>query len=202
MNTPEDAALLQSFISDLLADAAAGLFNDPWGVGASMSGDMYNMFFATKILQQFHPELLVVNMQDVDICHFNYTDYASSLRKADYAVAKLWQSIQADPILANDTVLIVVPEHGRNFETNTVMDAYGRYALDHSAIGDTGDQMAREIFCLIAGPPGIVIQDQVISSVKGESIDIVPTIARLLGFDTDIPSSVTPPGTFLGDAFA
>jgi hypothetical protein len=201
VNTPEEAIMIQDFIKDTLADAASGTWVDPWGVGGSMNGDMYNVYAAIKVMERFHPELMVVNMTEVDIAHFNYTDYASALRKADYAVAKLWQAIQADPIMANDTVLIVVPEHGRNLAPNTLVDAYGRYALDHTAIGTGGDQMSREIFCLIAGPPGIVVQDQVIGSVTGESIDVVPTIARILGFDTDIPSYVTPPGTHLGAAF-
>jgi hypothetical protein len=59
-----------------------------------MNGDMYNIFFAEEILKQFKPELLVVNMQGVDICHSNFTQYANNLRKADYAVAHLWQTIQ------------------------------------------------------------------------------------------------------------
>ena len=92
--------------------------------------------------------------------------------------------------MANDTVLIVAPEHGRNLNPNTTIDAYGRRALDHTAPVDmvSGDQMAREIFCLVAGPPNVVQQGQVINSVSGESIEIVPVIANLLGFDTSIPA--------------
>jgi len=47
--------------------------------------------------------------------------------------------------------------------------------------------MAREIFCLVVGPPSVVHQGQVITSVSGESTDIVPAIAHLLGFDQSIP---------------
>jgi arylsulfatase A-like enzyme len=148
-----------------------------------MNNDMFNIFIAEKILQQFKPELLVVNMQGVDVCHFNFTNYCDNLRKADYALAHLWNTIQNIPGLANDTILIAVPEHGRNASPNTVMDAYGRYAVDH-----TGEQMSREIFCLVLGPAGVVKQNQVITSVTGESIDVVPTIADILGFYTDIPS--------------
>jgi hypothetical protein len=202
INNGTDADLLRDFHAAALAGVQSGQYIDPWGVGASnMTNDLYCMFFAERVIQEFKPELLVVNMQDVDICHFDFTRYADSLHKADYAVAHLWNTIQSTPGMANDTVLIVVPEHGRNQAPNTVIDAYGRYALDHTAIDFNGDQMSREIFCLIAGPPNIVRQDQVISQVRGESIDIVPTVARLLGFDTDIPVGVRPPGQYLGDAF-
>jgi hypothetical protein len=116
-------------------------------------------------------------------------------------VARLWNTIQTTPGMQNDTVMIVVPEHGRNAVANTVIDMYGRYAIDHTAIDLSGDQMSREIFCLVVGPSGIVRQDQVISQVRGESIDLVPTVARVLGFDTDIPVGIRPPGQHLGDAF-
>lgn len=202
INDVADAERMKNFSASLLANAAAGQYSDPWGVGGfAMNNDMYNIFFAEEIIKEFQPELMVVNMQDVDVCHFDYTSYANNLRKADYAVARLWDTIQSTPGMANDTVMIVVPEHGRNQQSNTVVDAFGRYAIDHTAIDNSGDQMSREIFCLVAGPPGSVVQDQVINSIKGESIDVVPTVAKVLGFDTDIPGSVTPPGQFLGDAF-
>jgi hypothetical protein len=202
-NPIADADRVRSFISNQLSNAAAGQYIDPWGVGANaISGDMYNVFFAEEVIKEFKPELLVVNMQDVDVCHFDFTRYADYLRRADYAAAHLWHTIQNTPGMANDTVMIVVPEHGRNAQPNTVVDAYGRYAIDHTAIDSAGgDQMSREIFCLVVGPNGIVRQDLTINQVRGESIDLVPTIATILGFDGDIPASVSLPGSHLVDAF-
>lgn len=183
VNSEVDMALLQTFITNSFNDAVAGLYNDPWSVGAStMNNDMFNIFISEKIIQQFKPELLVVNMQGIDICHTNFTQYCDNIRKADYALAHLWNTIQSTPGMANDTILIAVPEHGRNQQPNTLMDAYGRYAVDH-----TNDSMSREIFCLVLGPNGVVKQNQTIGTVAGESIDVVPTIADILGFYTDIP---------------
>jgi arylsulfatase A-like enzyme len=150
-----------------------------------MNGDMYNVLFAEKIIEEFNPELLVVNMQGVDVCHSDYTEYCNNLRKADFAVAHLWQTIQNTPGMANDTILIIAPEHGRNLEPNTIIDAYGQAAIDH-----TSDATSREIFCLVVGPPGKVVQGQNITEVTGESIDIVPTIAHILGFRDSIPSGL------------
>lgn len=183
INSDMDRASLETYISSSFTAAASGQYNDPWLVGAQvMNNDMFNIFIAEEILKQFKPELLVVNMQGIDICHFNFTAYCDNIRKADYALAHLWNTIQTTPGLANDTILIAVPEHGRNATSNTVMDAYGRYAVDH-----TGDSMSREIFCLVLGPSNVVKQNQVINSVAGESIDVVPTIADILGFYNDIP---------------
>jgi hypothetical protein len=182
-NELNDKIHLETFLQSMLVQANSGAFNNPWGVGQSlMNLDMYNVFFAEKILQEFKPELLVVNMQDVDIAHADFTGYCNQMGKADYALAHLWNTIQSTPGLANDTVLIAVPEHGRNLAPNTLQDSYGRYALDH-----TNDQMSREIFCLMLGPLG-TIQQQTINTVMGESIDVIPTIAKVLGFYDDIPS--------------
>lgn len=190
-NTESEAGLLQQFITDSFNKAINGQFNDPWGAGASMNNDMYNIFFAEEIIKQFKPELLVVNMQDVDICHTNFTQYCNNLRKADFSVAHLWNTIQNTPGMMNDTIMIVAPEHGRNLNGNTSIDLNGRKALDHTAnVDGSGDQSARDIFCLVAGPPSKVNQGQVINAASGESIEIIPAIANILGFDTEIQTGM------------
>jgi hypothetical protein len=197
VNTAEDNYNLQQFLKQTYTDVSQGLLTNPWGIGAqNMNGDCYNILFAEKIIQQYKPELMVVNMQGVDIAHTNFTAYCANMRIADYAVWHLWQTIQSTPGMANDTILIIAPEHGRNLQANSIVDAYGRYALDH-----TSDQKSREIFCMVVGPPSVVNQNQVISAVQGESIDIVPTIADILGFASEIPGEATLPGSTLQTAF-
>ncbi|MCB0430550.1 MAG: hypothetical protein H6585_12815 [Flavobacteriales bacterium] len=193
-NDPTGASQIDTFINQSFTEAASGLYNDPWGIGG-LNGDQFNIFFAEQIIKEFTPELLVVNMQGVDVCHTDFTNYCKNLNRASYATAHLWKTIQSTPGMQDNTVMIVVPEHGRNLDPNTIMDPYGRFALDH-----TNDDTSREIFCLVVGPPSVVKQDQVISSVTGQSIDVVPTIANVLGFDTDIPAGMLA-GTPLSQAF-
>jgi hypothetical protein len=186
VNTEADKKEIENFINQCFTDAAAGQFNDPWNIGQGLyNNDMRTVQFAEKVIQEFKPELLVVNMQGVDVAHDDFTEYANNLQKADYALAHLWNTIQSTPGMAEDTILIAMPEHGRNLEGNGLYDAYGRQALDH-----TNDVMSREIFALVLGPNGVVVQDQVFANEKGESIDIAPTIANILGFDNDIPGGL------------
>lgn len=193
-NTPADTQTLQNFLTTCFHNSNSGLYNNPWNITGGMSNDMMNIFFAEQIIQQFTPELLVVNMQDVDICHTQYTTYCNNLRKADYAVAHLWNFIQNTPGMANNTIMIVAPEHGRNNVPNSIVDSYGKYALDHTAALDgTGDQVARDIFCLVVGPSSKVVQGQVINANQGESIEIVSSIANILSFDTNIPENILKP---------
>jgi hypothetical protein len=184
INTEAGKKEIESFINQCFADV--GQFVDPWLIGQGLyNNDMRTVQFAEKIIKEFKPELLVVNMQNVDVAHDNFTEYVSNLQKADYALAHLWNTIQSTTGMAEDTILIAMPEHGRNSEGNGLYDAYGRQALDH-----TNDVMSREIFALVLGPNGVVVKDQVFANEKGESIDIVPTIANILGFDNDIPGGL------------
>ena len=195
-NTEEDKIEIESFINQCFIEAAAGQFNDPWSIGGGLyNNDMQTVHFAEKIIQEYKPELLVVNMQDVDIAHSNFTLYANNIQKADYALAHLWNIIQNTTGMADDTILIAMPEHGRNQDGNGLYDSYGREALDH-----TNDDYSREIFSLILGPSGVVVQDQVFSQEKGESIDIAPTIANILGFDNDVPGGLLS-GNVLTESF-
>jgi hypothetical protein len=194
VNTPDDAEHLQTWLNNMIYQVTHSGIQNPWGTGF-MTGDMKNIYFGIEVMKEFNPELMVINMTDIDIGHFDYTKYVNAIGLADYALYKLWDAIQTTPGMMNDTVLIVVPEHGRNQQPNSVIDQYGRYALDHN-----NDAMSREIFCLIAGPSGVVRQNNVISSVQGESVDVVPTIANILGFDTNIPGGILD-GRILSEAF-
>lgn len=194
-NNTEDAEKIEAWIDSVLVDINNGSLNNPWNIPSYMNGDMYNVYFAEEVLKEFQPELLVVNMFGVDVCHSDFTSYCDAMRRADWAVGHLWDTIQSTPGLANDTVLIVAPEIGRNGTPNTIVDANGRAALDHT----NGDPVSKEIFCMVAGPPSVVNQGKVISQEAGRSIDIVPTIANILGFDQEIPGLL--PGNVLNDAF-
>lgn len=181
-NTPENQWSIDQYLREEAKHYLEGKFEDPMQLGKGiMNEDLYNIFFAGRILQRFKPELLVVNMMGIDRGHTHFTTYCNNMRKADYGLAWLWNQIQNDPELRDDTILIAVPEHGRNLEPNSLRDEYGRLALDH-----TSDEMSREIFCLIAGPPDKVKQNQSIQTITGESIDIVPTIAHILGFGDEL----------------
>ncbi len=192
VNTPADAEHLQTWLNTMIYQVTHSATQDPWGTGI-MTGDMANIYFGIEVMKEFKPELMVINMTDIDIGHFDFTKYVNAIGLADYALYKLWDAIQTTPGMANDTVLIVVPEHGRNQQANSLVDAYGRYALDHN-----NDQMSREIFCLMAGKG--VKQGQVISQIQGESVDVVPTIANVLGFDNEIPFGILD-GRVLTEAF-
>jgi len=201
INTPDDRDAIKQFIYNTLNKTAQGQIElaMPGGTDpAELTGDLVNISYAWEVLHNFHPELLVINSFDLDTCHFNFTGYVQDMHKADYGVGWLWNKIQSDPVLANDTIMICMPDHGRNETGNSVYDANGLRAFDH-----TSDDNSRRVFALIVGPPSKVKQNLVVGSdfnPVGETIDIIPTISHILGFHDDIPGGMLP-GRILNEAF-
>jgi len=199
-NSADDKQAIQDFILKVIKGVIPIEWPLPAGVGLDqITGDLSNIAVSWKVMQQFHPELMVINTTNLDICHTNFSEYASYLHRADYGVGWLWDKIQSDPILANDTIMICIPEHGRNASPNAIADANGLFAYDH-----TGDENSRSIFSLIVGPPSVVNQGLVVGTEEvpvGETIDIVPTIAHILGFKDSIPGGYLS-GNVLEAAFA
>ena len=61
--------------------------------------------------------------------------------------------------------------------------------------------MSREIFCMMLGhQTDVGVLSNNVVNTSGESIDVVPTIANILGFDNDIPGGLLN-GRVLNEAF-
>lgn len=199
-NSEQDRELLKSFISSTMTNIANQSMEVPTPNNnyGDLTGDLRNIAVAWQVLNTFKPELTVINTFNLDVCHDNFSLYLNFLHRADYGVGWLWNKIQSDPVLANDTIMICMPEHGRNLASNNVLDNNGLGAYDH-----TSDDNSRRKFALIVGPTGKVMQNQVLGSQgspAATSIDIVPTIAHALGFLNDIPNGLLP-GRALTEAF-
>ena len=83
-------------------------------------------------------------------------------------------------------------------DSNNLADQNGLGAYDH-----TGDANSRRVFTLIVGPSDKVKHGQVLGTQgnpAAESIDVIPTIAHILGFNDDIPFNALP-GRVLTEAF-
>ena len=140
------------------------------------------MGYTCEVLKWFKPKVTVVNLDSVDGCHANFTGYLRSLHRADHAVGHLWNTIQTQiPEMADNTCLIVCPEHGRNLDPNSVLDQNDWLAYDHS------DLNATRIFSMLAGPG--IDQNLVVGSESnpvGDTSDIVLTMAEVLGIKSQV----------------
>ncbi|MEX2589862.1 MAG: hypothetical protein WD334_06630 [Chitinophagales bacterium] len=198
-NSLEDREKIKNFINGIFDQSIQVDYPTPGNSSNGLTGDLINIMASWLVLREFAPELTVINTFNLDICHSNFSQYLNFLHKADYGVGWLWDKIQSHPKMANDTIMICMPEHGRNLDPNSIYDDNGLRAYDH-----TSDENSRRLFALIAGPPGVVKQNNIVGSTAnpvGESVDIVPTIAHILGFDNAVPGGLLQ-GRVLNEAFS
>ena len=173
-NTDEEKQDIKAFMDEMMNKTSAGTIDFP-PVGDN--GDLHTIGYACEVMRWFKPALTVVNMNNVDGCHSNFTGYLRNLHRADHALGHIWSCIQSIPEMAGNTVLIATPECGRNLQHNNIMDTENQwYAYDHS------DQNSRRVFSLMAGA-GVPSNLQIGSETNpiGLTTDGVPTIAEILG---------------------
>ena len=145
------------------------------------NGDLNTIGYAVEVMKWFKPNLMVLNLGAVDACHANYTDYLSALHRADHAVGHLWNQINQIPEMANNTIMLITPECGRNLESNPIRDENDWRAFDHS------DSNTQRVFTQMVGPnvPSNLVRGSVGNQI-GETVDNCPTIAEILGFKDDV----------------
>ena len=150
----------------------------------SDGGDATTIGYSLEVMKWFKPKFTVVNMSTgVDVCHNNFTSYLRALHRADHSLAHLWDRIQSIPSMAGNTIMIAIPECGRNLESNAIHDSNDFYAYDHS------DQNARRIFGMMVGPgvpSNYTVGDE--NNPIGNATDGVLTIAEIFGIKDQIPT--------------
>ena len=179
-NTPEERRRIKAFIEETFERLDAGLVPLP---PVADNGDLITVAFALEVMRYFKPRLTVVNMSSVDTCHNNFTNYLQNLHRCDHGVGFLWEYLQTQiPEMADNTALVVVPEHGRNLESNNILDVNDWAAFDHDS-----DANARRIFGMLAGPgidAGLRLGSE--DAPVGDSADVVLTVAELLGIKPEV----------------
>ncbi len=178
-NTDAEKYDIQQFMKLMYTKTHGGSVSKPPGAG---NGDAMTIGYAAEVMDWFKPTLTVVNLSAVDTCHQNYTGYLQNLHAADHSVGWLWDKIQNINGMKNDTIMIVTPECGRDFNPNPIQDtANGFYSYDHS------DSNSQRSWCSLIGgdiPAGQSFGDP--NNVMGLTTNVVPTIADILGIKSDV----------------
>ncbi len=170
-NTESESHSIKNFVKSIF-DKDGNIFLPP----VNDNGDLKVIGYTLELLQWFQPKFTVVDLANVDVCHSNFSGYLKNMHRADHGIGYLWREIQNIPGMANNTTMIVMPEHGRDLENNGIQDANDWFAFDH----DGGN--SRRVFSLMVGPgveAGLRIGNE--DNPVGDSADIVPTIADIFG---------------------
>ncbi len=137
------------------------------------SPDEMSVYIAKHLMRQFSPSLLWITLHDIDIAHSGtFSLYIDGIKRSDRLCAELWRTIQNLPEYANKTSMFILPDFGRDSDM-----ASGGNGFQHHR---TGDATSRTTWMLALGPG---IRQNAVVDRPIESIDLVPTIGALLGFD-------------------
>ncbi|MEO5581738.1 MAG: hypothetical protein ABIR66_03535 [Saprospiraceae bacterium] len=173
-NTPEEENSIREFIRQTFEKIKEGRISSP---PISDNGDLVTLGYTVEVLRWFKPRMTVVDLNNIDVCHSDFTGYLKNIHRADHGIGFLWKEIQAIPEMRDNTIMIVMPEHGRDEKPNSIKDLNDWYAYDHS-----GSPNAKRIFNLMVGP-GVDANLKRGSEQNplGDAADVVPTIADIFG---------------------
>jgi arylsulfatase A-like enzyme len=136
------------------------------------SPDELSVYIARQLMRQFAPSLLWITLHDIDIAHSGaYSLYIAGIQRSDRLCSEIWRAIQSDPEYADKTTMFILPDFGRDSDT----DAGGNGFQHHR----TGDPLSRTTWMLVMGPG---VRENVVVDRAVESVDLVPTLGSLLGF--------------------
>jgi len=157
----DSAARVESYIMQELARGATD-------VSGSNAADIKALNLARNLLSVFRPTVVGVVLQDPDVAHRSFNGYVEVIRRNDAAVGEIVRVVREDPVLADSTAIVVLPEFGRDRDLNM------RRGLDH---GDDSEDL-NFVTCTAWGPDfgrGRVINEDV------RTIDIAPSLCQLMG---------------------
>jgi hypothetical protein len=154
------AALMQLSVSDFLAHARA-----------VASPDELSLYIARHVMNRLAPSLLWITLHDIDIAHSGaFSLYTEAITRTDRICAELWNAVQSNAEYRGKTNLFILPDFGRDGDADP-----GGNGFQHHR---TGDALSRTTWLLALGPS---IRENLVVDRPVESIDLVPTLSRLLG---------------------
>jgi hypothetical protein len=138
-----------------------------------VSPDELSVYMTRHVMREFAPSLLFLTLHDIDIAHSGaYSLYLEGIRCTDRLSAEIWEEIQSNPEYKDRTTLFILPDFGRDGDNDS-----GGNGFQHHR---TGSALARTTWMMTLGPG---IRQNTVVHRAIDSIDLVPSVAHLMGFD-------------------
>jgi hypothetical protein len=130
-----------------------------WRRGSgTTSHDAFLTTCALACMERFSPEVMSVDYGEIDCAHYgSWSRYVEAIRRTDELTWRLWQAAETLPAYRGRTLLIVLPDHGRELERPG-----GSGYIHHSDFytNEGADEGCRRVWMLLLGPgvaPGRVL---------------------------------------------
>lgn len=147
-------------------------------------GDRLLTELALRAMRQLHPRLMMIHYQDCDYVHWgNLNHYTRGIQIMDQGIRQIVEFADRDERYRDNTVFVIVPDCGRDASPLRAVPCQHHFT-----------RASREIFALLLGPG--IGRGKVVDR-HAEQIDIAPTVAAIMGFN-----SAHTEGRVLEEAFA
>ncbi|MGH9401705.1 MAG: hypothetical protein ACRD2P_06325 [Terriglobia bacterium] len=161
INLHQFAELLKVSVADFTAHARS-----------LASPDELSVYVARQLMRQLAPSLLWITLHDMDVAHSgSYSLYIAGIQRTDRLCGEIWKMIQSEPEYAGKTTLFILPDFGRDSDTDP-----GGNGFQHHR---TGDALSRTTWMMVMGPG---IRENTVVDRQAQSTDLAPTLGALLGF--------------------
>ncbi len=139
----------------------------------STSHDAFLTDCAVACMKKFSPGVMSVDFGEIDCAHYgSWSRYVEAIRRTDQLARRLWQAAETLPDYRGNTLMLVLPDHGRELERPG-----GNGFLHHSDFyrNEGADEGCRRVWMLATGPgvlPGRTIDRPVpITSVAATGLN-------------------------------
>jgi hypothetical protein len=133
-------------------------------------GDRLLTELALRSFKELKPRLLMINYNDCDYVHWGYmSHYTRAVSIMDEGLKQISQALEQDEFYRGNTVLVVVPDCGR--DTNPMSNVPCQHHFNSKS--------SHEIFALLIGPG--IGKGKVVDSLVDQT-QVTSTIAQCMGF--------------------
>lgn len=122
-----------------------------WQAGTgSTSHDAFLAEAAVACMRAYAPDVLAICFGEIDCAHYgSWSRYVEAIQRTDALTARLWETAQSLEAYRDRTLMLVLPDHGRELE-----ESGGLGFVHHSDFyTDTGaDEGCRRVWMVALGP--------------------------------------------------
>jgi len=166
---PSESSFHDPAVKQTLLGALTSFIHSP---DAPASGDELTFLIAREVLQRIAPAMLMVNLSDMEVAHSgSYSLHLAGITRADAICHRMWRFLQASPVLAGNTTLVIMNEFGRDPDGSSTNGFFNHR---------TDTESCRMAWTMVLGPaagkPSVVEREI-------RQIDVTPSIASWMGFE-------------------
>lgn len=155
---------------------------EKWKAGTgTTSHDAFLVGLAIASMRAFAPGVITVAFGEIDCAHYgSWSRYVEAIERTDALTCRLWQAAQELRAYRGRTLMLIVPDHGRELEREGG-PGYVHHSNFYTREGE--DEGCRRVWMLLTGPA--IAQGKVVATPI-EQTSVAGTALEFLGLEPSV----------------